>query len=132
MLNYQVRRPVPVYEAPVTPHLVAIDSRYNMVDPRPQGYSLDELQMLASTASSQYLDLESAENELAAWIRSANRGPQALPSNGSISGKLLYISLQCSAATCPSTDPTSPEPLALGIRACKYKCTNQSQRHYQC
>lgn len=87
MLNYQVR-PVPVYEAPITPYLVATDSRYNMEDSKPEGYSLNELQSLANTANSQYLDLESAENELAAWIRNANRGPQAPPSIRFSPGKL--------------------------------------------
>jgi hypothetical protein len=87
MLNYQVR-PVPIYEALVTPYLLATDSRHNMGDSKPEGYSLDELEMLVSTASNQYLDLESEETELATWIRSANRGPQAQASNAITPGKL--------------------------------------------
>jgi hypothetical protein len=87
MLSYQVH-PVHVSEAPVAPSLAALDARYNMEDSRPEGYSLDELHNLANMADSQYLELESAENELAAWIRNANRGPQAVPSNGTPPGKL--------------------------------------------
>jgi hypothetical protein len=91
MLNYQVRS-VPVYSTPVTAYLVAIDSRYRMEESKPEGYSLNELQSLANMANSQYLDLESAENELAAWIRNANRGPQASanPSNEFTPGKLPF------------------------------------------
>lgn len=88
MLNYQVR-PIPPYEAPVTPCLVAIDSKYRMEDSKPELYSLRELQSLADTANNQYLDLESAENELAAWLRNAKRGPQAAnPRNGFTPGRL--------------------------------------------
>jgi hypothetical protein len=63
-----------------------------MEDSKTEGYTLHELQQLANTANSQYLDLESAENELAAWIRNANRGPQAATTasnSGVTPGKLV-------------------------------------------
>ena len=91
MLNYQVRSS-PVHEPPVASYLLTTNSSYNMEEPKSE-YSLDDdLQMLASQASTQYLDLEleSTENELAAWIRHANRGPQAVPVNGTTTPSKPY------------------------------------------